>query len=109
MKDELNKYQRKYFDDMLEIAREQIYEEAKRKRKLFKEDDYILYAMFRKLTAGQAMSIIDELIEEGIYPKERPWARCSSKEDLAKILIRRKIPGYKEINNYWMCRPFNID
>jgi hypothetical protein len=105
----LNKWQKKYFDDMLEIARNQIYEEAKKKRKLFKEDDYIIYALFRKLTAGQAMSLIDELIEEGIYPLNRSENRYSSKNELARFIIHRKLPGYKEINEFWMYHPNETD
>jgi len=107
--EKLNGWQQKYYEDMLEIAKKQIYEEAKKKRKLYKEDDYILFCMFRKMTAGQCSSIIDELIEEGIYPKGRSERLFNAKEDFAKFLIYRKIPGYKEINDYWMYRPIEYD
>ena len=94
---------------MMQIAEKQIFEEAKKKRKLYKEDNYIVYCIFKKLTAGQAMTIIDELIEEGIYPLGRSQNRSYSKEDLAKFLIFKKIPGYKEINDYWMWNPVDLE
>lgn len=100
--DKLSEWQRQYYDDMMKIAEEQIFEEAKKKRKYYREDDHIIFRIFCKLTAGQAMTIIDELIEEGIYPKARCQNRYESKEDLAKFIIHRKLPGYKEINEFWL-------
>ena len=86
---------------MLEIAEEQIFDEARKKRKLFAEDNYIIFCLFKKLTAGQCMSILDELIEEGIYPGERCERRFNAKSELASFLIHKKLPSFEEIKDYW--------